>query len=145
MIKKIGWHFDNTYSKLPGNLISKLNPTPVKSPKICILNYSLANEIGLDFSEVNDKDIASQLSGNFLPEGSEGIAQAYAGHQFGYFTMLGDGRAILIGEHISKNNKRFDIQFKGSGKTPYSRNGDGRGALGPVSYTHLTLPTIHLV
>ena len=72
------------------------------------------------------------FSGNALPKGSKSIAQAYAGHQFGHFTMLGDGRAVLIGEHISKNNKRFDIQFKGSGQTPFSRNGDGRAALGPM-------------
>ena len=69
------------------------------------------------------------LSGNELPKGAKSIAQAYAGHQFGYFTMLGDGRAILIGEHITSNNKRFDIQLKGSGRTPYSRNGDGRATL----------------
>jgi len=78
-----------------------------------------------------------------LPEGSESIAQAYAGHQFGYFTMLGDGRAIVIGEHLSKNNKRFDIQFKGSGKTPFSRNGDGRAALGPMLREYIISEAMH--
>jgi len=131
-IDKIGWRFDNTYAKLPDNMLSKLAPIPVKSPEVIIFNYSLSKELGLDFSNINKKDLALIFSGNLLPKGSETIAQAYAGHQFGHFTMLGDGRAIVIGEHISKNNKRFDIQFKGSGKTPYSRNADGRAALGPM-------------
>mgnify|MGYP001197827934 CR=1 FL=1 len=83
------------------------------------------------------------FSGNSLPEGSEAIAQAYAGHQFGHFTMLGDGRAVLMGEHISKNNERFDIQFKGSGKTPFSRNGDGRAALGPMLREYIISEAMH--
>ena len=129
---KIGWRFDNTYSKLPDSMLTKLAPTPVRAPELIILNHSLSKELGLDFAELSDKNLASLFSGNLLPEGSDTIAQAYAGHQFGHFTLLGDGRAIVIGEHLSKNNKRFDIQFKGSGKTPYSRNGDGRAALGPM-------------
>ena len=129
---KIGWRFDNTYSKLPGSMLTKLAPTPVKTPELVALNHSLSKDLGLDFSNINDKNLASIFSGNLLPEGSDAIAQAYAGHQFGHFTLLGDGRAIVIGEHLSKNNKRFDIQFKGSGKTPYSRNGDGRAVLGPM-------------
>ena len=131
-ISKVGWRFDNTYSKLPATMLSKLAPVPVKEPKIVILNYSLSKELGLDFSNIKDEDLSLIFSGNKLPEGSDTIAQAYAGHQFGHFTMLGDGRAIVIGEHLSKNNERFDIQFKGSGKTPFSRNGDGRAALGPM-------------
>jgi len=129
---KIGWRFDNTYSKLPSGLLTKLVPTPVQAPELVILNHSLSKELGLDFSCTSEKNLASIFSGNLLPEGSDAIAQAYAGHQFGHFTLLGDGRAIVIGEHLSKSNKRFDIQFKGSGKTPYSRNGDGRAALGPM-------------
>ena len=129
---KIGWRFDNTYSKLPGSMLTRLTPTPVKSPELVILNHSLSEMLGLDFSSISNENLASIFSGNHLPEGSDTIAQAYAGHQFGHFTLLGDGRAIVIGEHLSKNNKRFDIQFKGSGKTPYSRNGDGRAALGPM-------------
>tara|TARA_B100000029_G_scaffold504420_1_gene583215 strand:- start:267 stop:1745 length:1479 start_codon:yes stop_codon:yes gene_type:complete len=131
-ISKIGWKFDNTYVRLPNPMLSKISPVPVKSPKIAILNKTLAKELGLDFSSISNKNLAHVFSGNILPEGSKSIAQAYAGHQFGHFTMLGDGRAILIGEHINKTNKRFDIQFKGSGVTPYSRNGDGRAALGPM-------------
>ena len=78
-----------------------------------------------------------------MPEGSNAISQAYAGHQFGHFTMLGDGRAVLMGEHISKNNERFDIQFKGSGKTPFSRNGDGRAALGPMLREYIISEAMH--
>ena len=140
---KIGWRFDNTYSKLPGNMLTKLAPTPVKAPELVIVNYSLSKDLGLDFSNINDKNLASIFSGNLLPEGSDTIAQAYAGHQFGYFTILGDGRAIIIGEHLSKNNKRFDIQFKGSGKTPYSRNGDGRAALRPMLREYIISEAMH--
>ena len=129
---KIGWRFDNTYSKLPDTMLSKLAPIPVKAPEVIIINHALSKQLGLDFSNTSNENLALIFSGNLLPKGSETIAQAYAGHQFGHFTMLGDGRAIVIGEHISKNNKRFDIQFKGSGKTPYSRNADGRAALGPM-------------
>ena len=140
---KIGWRFDNTYSKLPGGMLTKLAPTPVKAPELVILNHSLSKELGLDFSGTSEKNLASIFSGNLLPVGSDAIAQAYAGHQFGYFTILGDGRAIIIGEHLSKNNKRFDIQFKGSGKTPYSRNGDGRAALGPMLREYIVSEGMH--
>ena len=132
MIKKIGWKFDNSYSNLSESMLSRLNPTPVKSPKIVLFNNLLSNQLGLNFSEIDDEKKAQLFSGNQLPEGSETIAQAYAGHQFGHFTMLGDGRALIIGEHITRDKKRYDIQFKGSGKTPYSRNADGRAALGPM-------------
>ena len=140
---KIGWKFDNTYSKLPDTMLSKLSPIPVKAPQVVIINHSLSKELGLDFSNISNENLASIFSGNLLPEGSDTIAQAYAGHQFGHFTMLGDGRAIVVGEHISKNNKRFDIQFKGSGKTPFSRNGDGRAALGPMLREYIISEAIH--
>ena len=142
-IDKIGWHFDNTYSRLPKVMSSQLNPIPVKNPKLTIFNHGFSKELGLDFSSLNNNQIASIFSGNLLPKESKCIAQAYAGHQFGYFTMLGDGRAILIGEHLLKNNKRFDIQFKGSGKTPYSRNGDGRAALGPMLREYIVSEAMH--
>ena len=142
-IDKIGWHFDNTYSRLPKVMSSQLNPIPVKNPKLTIFNHGFSKELGLDFSSLNNNQIASIFSGNLLPKESKCIAQAYAGHQFGYFTMLGDGRAILIGEHLSKNNKRFDIQFKGSGKTPYSRNADGRAALGPMLREYIVSEAMH--
>ncbi len=128
----IGWCFDNTYSRLPDPFKEEINPVPVKNPEIVILNKTLSKELNLDFSNLNDKKISELFSGNSLPAGSNSIAQAYAGHQFGHFTMLGDGRAVLIGEHLSKKKERYDIQFKGSGKTTFSRNGDGRAALGPM-------------
>ena len=128
----IGWCFDNTYYKLPNKFKENIKPTPVKNPELVFLNKKLADKLDLDFSSLDNKKISELFSGNILPKGSNSVAQAYAGHQFGHFTMLGDGRAILIGEHLSKNKERFDIQFKGSGKTAFSRNGDGRAALGPM-------------
>jgi uncharacterized protein YdiU (UPF0061 family) len=128
----IGWHFDNTYSKLSKIFIEDIKPTPVHDPELVILNEQLAKELNLDFSKTKEKDLSLLFSGNSLPNGSTTIAQAYAGHQFGHFTMLGDGRAVLLGEHISNKNNRFDIQFKGSGRTSFSRGGDGRAALGPM-------------
>ena len=139
----IGWRFDNTYSKLPEHFISNTSPIPVKSPELIILNDNLAKELGLNFSLIDKKNLSKLFSGNLLPEGSKAISQAYAGHQFGHFTMLGDGRAVLMGEHISKNNERFDIQFKGSGKTPFSRNGDGRAALGPMLREYIVSEAMH--
>jgi len=128
----IGWCFDNTYSKLPDPFREKIGPIQVKNPELVILNKNLSTDLNLDFSNLDNKKIAELFSGNSLPPGSNSIAQAYAGHQFGHFTMLGDGRAVLIGEHLSKKKIRYDIQFKGSGRTTFSRNGDGRAALGPM-------------
>ena len=128
----IGWHFDNTYSKLSKTFKEEIKPTPVDNPELIILNEELAKDLNLDFSKVDNKDLAKLFSGNSLPEGANTIAQAYAGHQFGHFTMLGDGRAVLLGEHLVNKNKRFDIQFKGSGRTSFSRGGDGRAVLGPM-------------
>ncbi len=142
-MNKINWNFDNTYSNLPESFISKISPIPVKSPELVIFNYHLAKELSLDFSLTDKKDLSKLFSGNLLPKGSNTIAQAYAGHQFGHFTMLGDGRAVLVGEHISKNNERFDIQFKGSGQTPFSRNGDGRAALGPMLREYIISEAMH--
>jgi serine/tyrosine/threonine adenylyltransferase len=128
----VGWHFDNTYSKLSKTFREKIKPTPVHDPNLVILNKKLAEDLNLDFSKINNKDLAKLFSGNTLPDDTNTIAQAYAGHQFGHFTMLGDGRAVLLGEHIINNNNRFDIQFKGSGRTSFSRSGDGRAVLGPM-------------
>ena len=141
--KKIGWEFDNTYSKLSKNMFSKLSPVPVKEPNLVLFNHALSKELGLNFSEIDDKELALIFSGNKLPEGSETFAQAYAGHQFGHFTILGDGRALTMGEHVSKNKKRYDIQFKGSGITPYSRNADGRAALGPMLREYIISEAMH--
>ena len=139
----IGWRFDNTYSKLPDIFLSKVSPVPVKSPNLVILNDNLSKELELNFSTSNKENLSKLFSGNLLPRDSKAIAQAYAGHQFGHFTMLGDGRATLMGEHLTKDNRRFDIQFKGSGKTPFSRNGDGRAALGPMLREYIISEAMH--
>ena len=131
-MNKINWNFDNTYFNLSEPFREKISPSPVKKPEIILLNNDLAKLLSLDFSKISNSELSNIFSGNLLPAGSNSIAQAYAGHQFGHFTMLGDGRAILLGEHVSQSNKKYDIQFKGSGKTAFSRNGDGRAALGPM-------------
>lgn len=126
------FRFDNSYSRLPSALFAKQHPVPVPMPRLVIFNDALAKELGLDAAFIKDKKAAAVFSGNQLPEGSTPLAQAYAGHQFGHFTMLGDGRAILLGEHLTREGKRVDIQLKGSGRTAFSRSGDGRAALGPM-------------
>ncbi len=131
-MKKINWKFNNTYSKLSQSFREHVAPIPVKKPEIILFNKKLASDLNLDVSEIEEKELANIFSGNSLPKESETIAQAYAGHQFGHFTMLGDGRAVLLGEHISKKDKKYDIQFKGSGKTSFSRGGDGRAVLAPM-------------
>lgn len=131
-INKIGWNFDNSYARLPEKFYTRINPIPVRAPKLAVLNHSLASLLGLNPQKLQSNEGAAMLAGNEIPEGAFPIAQAYAGHQFGHFTILGDGRAILIGEQITHYGERFDIQLKGPGKTPYSRGGDGRAALGPM-------------
>ena len=142
-IDKAGWSFDNTYAKLPDDLLIKQSPIPVKSPELIILNKDLSKDLNLDFTNIKVDSLSQLFSGNVLPTGSESISQAYAGHQFGHFTMLGDGRAVLIGEHLSKNGDRYDIQFKGSGKTLFSRSGDGRAALGPMLREYIISEAMH--
>ena len=100
----IGWRFDNTYSRLPDIFSSEISLIKVKTPDLIVLNNDLSKKLGLDFSTTNNKDLSQLFSGNLLPKNSKTIAQAYAGHQFGHFTMLGDGRATLMGEHITKDN-----------------------------------------
>jgi serine/tyrosine/threonine adenylyltransferase len=132
VITETGWNFDNSYATLPESGFTRLEPTPVRSPKLIILNDSLAAALGLNAELLRHDDGIAVFAGNRVPEGSLPLAQAYAGHQFGHFTMLGDGRALLLGEQITPQGERFDIQLKGSGRTPYSRRGDGRAALGPM-------------
>ena len=139
----IGWHFDNTYSKLSKIFSEEIKPTPVHDPNLLILNEKLAKDLNLNFSNINKKNLAKIFAGNTLPKETTTIAQAYAGHQFGHFTMLGDGRAVLLGEHLANKNNRFDIQFKGSGRTSFSRSGDGRAALGPMLREYIISEAIH--
>lgn len=131
-IKESGWNLENTYATLPGVFFSRINPNPVRAPKLVILNKSLAETLGLNSDALKAEVGVEVLAGNQTVEGGVPLAQAYAGHQFGNFTMLGDGRALLHGEQITPQEERFDIQLKGSGRTPYSRGGDGRATVGPM-------------
>lgn len=129
------FHFDNSYRRLPQDLFAEVGPTPVGAPAILLYNSALAAKLGL--SELSREEARDYFSGNRLPPGSEPLAQAYAGHQFGHPTMLGDGRAVLLGEQLAPDGKRYDIQLKGSGPTSFSRGGDGRAALGPMLREYL--------
>jgi uncharacterized protein YdiU (UPF0061 family) len=132
--------FDNSYARLPDRFFARLDPTPVKAPALIKVNEPLARELGLDPADI-DADV---IAGNRIPQGAQPIAQAYAGHQFGHFTpQLGDGRAILLGEVVDRDGVRRDIQLKGSGPTPWSRQGDGRAALGPVLREYLISEAMH--
>ena len=142
-INSINWNFDNSYSKLPDSFKENIKPIKVRNPELVLLNEDLAKELNLNFSDVDKDELSALFAGNILPKDSITIAQAYAGHQFGHFTMLGDGRAVLIGEHVSRNKNRHDIQFKGSGKTAFSRNGDGRAALGPMLREYIISESMH--
>jgi len=125
--------FDNSYARLPERFYSRVNPAPVHAPQLIKLNVQLAQDLGLDPMQLGSREGVEILAGNRIAQGSEPLAMAYAGHQFGYFVpQLGDGRANLLGEVIGRNGIRYDIQLKGSGRTPFSRAGDGRAAVGPV-------------
>ena len=137
------FNFNNTYTTLPHVLYTRTTPVRVKNPQPVILNESLATAMNLDFSQMTSQDQGALFAGNQLPEGADPLAQAYAGHQFGHFTMLGDGRAILLGEHMTSQGNRLDIQLKGSGRTPYSRRGDGRAALGPMLREYILSEAMH--
>jgi len=136
-----GWRFDNSYARLPRPLFSPAVPAAVRRPAMLVFNAALAGDLGLDANSV--RDAAAIFVGNELPPGAEPIAQAYAGHQFGHFTNLGDGRAILLGEQLAPDGRRFDIQLKGAGRTPYSRGGDGRAAEGPMLREYVISEAMH--
>ena len=128
-----GFRFDNTYASLPERFYARLDPTPVAAPRLVRVNAALAERLGLDPDALASPESVQALAGNQVPDGATPIASAYAGHQFGHFVpQLGDGRAILLGEVVAPDGARYDIQLKGSGRTPFSRGGDGRAALGPV-------------
>lgn len=135
-----GWRWDHSYSKLPELFFIKTRPVPVREPRGIVLNRPLATSLGLNPDLLEDPAI---FAGNEVPAGADPLAQAYAGHQFGHFTNLGDGRAILLGEHLTPDGKRFDIQLKGSGRTPFSRGGDGRAALGPMLREYIISEAMH--
>ncbi|RUL50764.1 protein adenylyltransferase SelO [Lysinibacillus antri] len=139
----IGWNFDNSYARLPNSFYATIELNPVRSPQLIKLNKQLAKELGLDSEELQSEKGIAILAGNTAPDGSHPLAQAYAGHQFGHFTMLGDGRALLYGEQITPKEERFDIQLKGSGRTSFSRGGDGRAALGPMLREYIISEAMH--
>lgn len=138
-----GWNLENSYATLPEVFYARMEPASAHSPKLVLFNGKLAEELGLDPSLLEGKEGAEIFSGNDIPEGAMPLAQAYAGHQFGNFTMLGDGRAILLGEQITPAGKRIDIQLKGSGRTPFSRGGDGKAALGPMLREYIISEAMH--
>jgi uncharacterized protein YdiU (UPF0061 family) len=142
-LSNVGFRFDNSYTDLPSAFYSELPVEPVVAPEMVILNKTLCDSLGLDFSSLSSEEQASLFSGNVLPNEASPFAQAYAGHQFGHFTILGDGRAHMLGEHIQPDGSRVDIQFKGSGRTPYSRRGDGRAILGPMLREYIIAEAMH--
>jgi uncharacterized protein YdiU (UPF0061 family) len=134
----------SAYSRLPENFYARLAPTPVAKPRLIQFNSALASELGLDTRDTDGEALAAVFSGNELPPELAPIAMAYAGHQFGHFVpQLGDGRAILIADALDRSGARRDVQLKGSGRTPFSRSGDGRAAMGPVLREYLVSEAMH--
>lgn len=140
---EFGWRFDNSYTRLPEAFYARVLPTPVRAPTVVVVNHTLAESMGLDTRAADPAALAAVFAGQVMPAGADPIAQAYAGHQFGGFTVLGDGRAILLGEHRTPDGRLLDVQFKGSGPTPYSRRGDGRAALGPMLREYIVSEAMH--
>ena len=150
-INNMGWNFNNTYNDLPKTFYSNINLNQVIKPELIIFNESLAKSLNFNVDALKTKEGIDILAGNKKVDGGSYIAEAYSGHQFGHFTMLGDGRAVLIGEQnldtyiniTGENYKKFDIQLKGSGRTPYSRGGDGRAVLGPMLREYIISEAMH--
>jgi len=138
-----GWRLEHTYAGLQAAFHAPASPSPVAAPRLVVLNRPLAISLGLNPDALAGPEGAAIFAGNVLPPGAAPLAQAYAGHQFGNFTRLGDGRAILLGEQVAPSGDRFDIQLKGPGRTPYSRRGDGRAALGPMLREYIISEAMH--
>jgi uncharacterized protein YdiU (UPF0061 family) len=136
--------FSDSYARLPEHFFARVSATPVAKPRLIKFNELLAEELGIDTRGLGPDELAAIFAGNVIPPGADPIAMAYAGHQFGNFvSQLGDGRAILLGEVMDRNGKRRDVQLKGAGRTPFSRRGDGRAALGPVLREYLVSEAMH--
>lgn len=138
-----GFNFQNTYSDLPKRFYYEDTPKAFPAPQVVIVNQALAQSLGIQLSEYSEKELAALFTGGLAPDGSVPFSQAYAGHQFGHFTMLGDGRAHMMGEHVTPEGERVDLQFKGSGPTPFSRRGDGLAALGPMLREYIISEAMH--
>jgi uncharacterized protein YdiU (UPF0061 family) len=133
MTSLAAFRFDNSFARELGGFYTLWAPVAAPAPRLLFLNRSLADELGMDLASLDDAALASMFAGNVLPDGAQPLAQAYAGHQFGGFSpQLGDGRALLLGEVIDRQGRRRDIAFKGSGRTPFARGGDGKAAVGPM-------------
>src|SRR5688572_8863468 len=143
MVLMSGWRLEHSYTHLPQIFYTDATPTPVREPRMVVFNRSLATRLGLEAETLAGPEGAAIFGGNVVPEGARPIAQAYAGHQFGHFTVLGDGRAILLGEQITPDGDRMDIQLKGPGQSVYSRRGDGRAALGPMLREYIVSEAMH--
>src|ERR1700691_1447664 len=142
-LQSVRFGFDNTYARLPQHFYARVDPTPVAAPRLVKVNVELARKLGLDPDALASAQGVAILAGNLVAVGSEPLAIAYAGHQFGHFVpQLGDGRANLLGEVVGRDGVRYDIQLKGSGRTPFSRGGDGRAALGPVLREYIVSETM---
>ena len=139
----VGWHLEHSYAQLPEIFHERCAPVPVREPRMVVFNRPLAKSLGLNDEVVGREESTAIFAGNQLPDGARPLALAYAGHQYGHFTKLGDGRAILLGEQITPSGDRFDIQLKGSGPTPFSRGGDGRAALGPMLREFIISEAMH--
>src|SRR5512134_2275206 len=136
--------FDNTFARELEGFYVPLQPAVVPAPRLLFLNRPLAAELGFDSAALDDMELAAIFSGNTVPAGAQPLAQAYAGHQFGGFSpQLGDGRALLLGEVIDRQGHRRDIAFKGSGRTPFARGGDGKAAVGPMLREVLVSESMH--
>src|ERR1700681_2010229 len=143
MVTMAGCRLEHPYAELPQLFYSHAAPTAVREPRLVAFNRPLATLLGLEPVTLERPEGAAIFAGNTLPEGGRPIAQAYAGHQFGHFTALGDGRAILLGEQITPFGDRMDIQLKGAGQTRFSRRGDGRAALGPMLREYIISEAVH--
>jgi serine/tyrosine/threonine adenylyltransferase len=143
LTNKAGFNFNNSYTLLPSVFFKPVLSSTIPNAKAVLINHSLATQMGLQLQHLQDDELSNIFSGNLLPENAMPIAQAYAGHQFGHFNMLGDGRAILLGEHITPQGARLDIQLKGSGQTPYSRRGDGKATYYSMLREYLISEAMH--
>ncbi len=141
--KQAGWRLQNSYADLPAIFYTRQLPTQTPQPELVAFNESLAEQLGFDTYSMQQAEQIAVFAGNRVPHGSEPLAEAYAAHQFGHFNILGDGRALLLGEQQTPAGEQFDIQLKGSGRTPYSRQGDGKAAIGPMLREYLLSEAMH--
>jgi len=142
-MRQLSWLHHSTYTDLPAAFFVANSPQVPMAPEVVLVNTALANQLGIPMDNLDSAQQAAYFSGQVLPEGVSPISQAYAGHQYGHYRVLGDGRAHLLGEHLDPQGQRVDIQLKGSGATPYSRGGDGKASLGPMLREYIISEAMH--